>query len=365
MRGRPFSSSQSLNLLDGKGPRDVPVRFSGRLNEGKQAFAIAYCQSGASLDLTRGLEIWVFVQWTDADTAGLSSEKFQDYGDDWLQIIPGIGVGTYQENGDICLSSFAKELLKVNLRSLVPDGSSLRLEIVLPKGKDLAIKTSNASFGVVDGLALIGTQAEVQDSASPDQLQKTLQKLREQSVQNHFEGRFVFVIGENGLLLAQEIGIPFNLILKVGNWLGPALVAAAEVGVKELLLFGYHGKLVKLAGGVFHTHHHLADARLEILTSLAVKEELSVSVIRLIADAESMEAAFRVLSKEQPDLASKLWNRLAVEVEMKSLIYIARYGSWSIKVGSALFDRERCLRWVGPNGMELLGSLGVHWEDVP
>jgi len=30
-------------------------------------------------------------------------------------------------------------------------------------------------------------------------------------------------------------------------------VEAGIQGVKAILLFGYHGKLIKLAGGIFHT----------------------------------------------------------------------------------------------------------------
>ena len=41
----------------------------------------------------------------------------------------------------------------------------------------------------------------------------------------------VLVIGANGLDLAQQLGVPPQLLLKAGNWLGPLLVAAAEAGV--------------------------------------------------------------------------------------------------------------------------------------
>ena len=40
-------------------------------------------------------------------------------------------------------------------------------------------------------------------------------------------------------------------------------------------LLEYHGKLIKLAGGIFHTHHHLADGRLDVLTALAVETVFS------------------------------------------------------------------------------------------
>ena len=63
-------------------------------------------------------------------------------------------------------------------------------------------------------------------------------------------------------------------IIKIGNWIGPLLVDAAIKKVKTVILFGYHGKLIKLAGGIFHTHNHLADARIEILVYLAVQEKV-------------------------------------------------------------------------------------------
>ncbi len=361
LRGSPFAPSQSLDVLDGRGPREVPVISAEVVNDGEQAFAIAYCQSGAALDLTKGLEIWTFVQWIDLQDKG--SNLSNEFINDWLRIVPGKGVGTYREGGEACLSAFAKELLIVNLRSLVPQGYGLRLEIVFPRGRELAAYTSNAAFGVVNGLALIGTQAEVQDSASPNQLQETIKRLGEKISKTDYEGKLIFVIGENGLQLASAMGLNADWILKVGNWLGPLLVAAAEAETKELLLFGYHGKLIKLAGGVFHTHHHLADARLEILTTLAVKEELPFSLISMISVSESIEEAFQCLKDKNPDYARQLWKRLAFEVEQKSLEYLGRYGSWSIKIGSALFDRQRNLRWVGPNGIKQLSSFGVDWED--
>ncbi|WP_171816381.1 hypothetical protein [cyanobacterium endosymbiont of Epithemia turgida] len=41
-----------------------------------------------------------------------------------------------------------------------------------------------------------------------------------------------------------------------------SLVTAGVQKLVSLVLFGYHGKLIKLAGGIFHTHHHLVDRRL-------------------------------------------------------------------------------------------------------
>ena len=223
----------------------------------------------------------------------------------------------------------------------------------------MALKTSNTAFGVVDGLSLIGTQAEVQTSASPDQLQKCRKVLQIKCSEPTFDGSLTFVIGEIGLDLAKKFGLPSNQIIKIGNWIGPLLVQAAQNGVKKLLLFGYHGKLVKLAGGVFHTHHHLADGRLEILTSLAVREAISFDLINLISKSTSVENALLTLEVSNPDAISLIWGRMAKEIEIKSQSYVNRYLSSSMEIGSVLFDRKRQIRWAGFEGLKQINSLGL------
>ena len=208
---------------------------------------------------------------------------------------------------------------------------------------------------MVDGLALIGTQAEVQRSAAPDQLQQVLADLRALAADAAFQGCLVtLVIGENGLDLARQQGL--GPVLKVGNWVGPVLVAAAEAGVRDLLLLGYHGKLIKLAGGIFHTHHHLADGRLEVLVALG----LDAGLCRWpsccnCAVLHPLRRPFRHWRPIKPALA--LGQHLAAIVERRSQSYVDRYGAWSMRIGAALFDRSRTLRWWGPEGEKRFFTL--------
>ena len=78
----------------------------------------------------------------------------------------------------------------------IPAGFNLNLEIIFPNVLFLAERTSNKSFGIVDGLSIIGTSAETYSSASPDQLEEAKIKLAN-LIQNNFKGEVVFVIGEN------------------------------------------------------------------------------------------------------------------------------------------------------------------------
>jgi len=347
LRGEPVEVVQPL-WLD---PQDqlqtlVPVQVAAPLVEG-WVLGRATCDPGPGvLDLTRGLEVWVLLRWVDGAAEA-----------PWLVLEAGEGVGIHAASGEACLSGYARALLERNLAPLLPVGRRLQLRLVIPAGRALAERTSNAAFGVVDGLALIGTQAAVQRSAAPEQLQEALAGLRALAARPGFGGALVLVIGENGLDLAPRLGLPADLLVKAGNWIGPLLVAAAEAGVARLLLFGYQGKLIKLAGGIFHTHHHLADGRAEVLTALAALEGLRAEALEAVHGAPTVDQALRDLRQLDPGLAQRLLGRIARAVESRSLAYMARHGHGAMDVGAVLFDRQRHISAQGPSGKALMGQL--------
>jgi cobalt-precorrin-5B (C1)-methyltransferase len=351
--GEPVAPAVALELLEPPGVGAVPVETAALLGDG-WALGQARCDPGEGLDLTRGLVVWVLLRWREAVPAPAALEPSLQ---DWLLIEAGEGVGIHAASGDACLSDYARRLLAANLRPLVPSGQGLQLRVVLPAGRALAERTSNAAFGVVEGLALIGTRAAVQAGASPDQLEATLAALRQRVGEPGFRGDLVLVIGENGLDLAPRLGLPHRLLLKAGNWIGPVLVAAAEAGVRRLLLFGYQGKLIKLAAGIFHTHHHLADGRAEVLTAFAALEGLVGPPLRALHSAATVEAALAELEAADSALAQRLRDRLAAAVESRSASYLARHGGGSMAVGAVLFDRSRRICAAGPIGGPLLEAL--------
>ena len=365
-----------LELLEPPGavPVPVPVEAAAALGDG-WALGQARCDPGEGLDLTRGLVVWVLVRWRELAPGGPAVElspppssavaasavpapaALEPGLEPWLLIEAGEGVGIHAASGEACLSEYARRLLEANLRPLVPPGQGLVLRVVLPAGRALAERTSNAAFGVVEGLALIGTRAAVQAGASPDQLEATLEALRERAGAPGFQGDLVLVIGENGLDLAPRLGLPPQLLLKAGNWIGPVLVAAAEARLRRLLLFGYQGKLIKLAAGIFHTHHHLADGRAEVLTAFAGLEGLAGPPLQALHAAPTVEAALAGLEAGDPALAQRLRDRLAAAVESRSAAYLARQGGGGMAVGAVLFDRSRRVRAAGPIGGPLLAAL--------
>ena len=339
--GLPFKNYEIIKIPNEKKEIKIEIHSVGLLKDDSHALGITFAKSGLDLDITQNLEIWTI--------ASLEKISFNNPVQTIpINIIAGSGVGIKEGTSEICISNFAKEVLYENLLDSIPEGFNLKLEIIFPKGAFLAERTSNKSFGIVNGLSIIGTSAETYSSASPDQLEEAKINLAN-LVQNDFKGEVVFVIGENGLNLAEtyEVHLP---IIKIGNWIGPLLVDAAIKKVKTVILFGYHGKLIKLAGGIFHTHNHLADGRIEILVYLAVQAKVPSEIIVQLSHLNNLEDALLLLERFNKYISEKLFINLSNTIEKRSFEYVNRYVKTDMEIASIIFDKKREIRWAGTNG---------------
>jgi len=343
--GFPFENYELIKIPHEKKEIKIEIHSVGLLKGDSHALGISFAKSGLDLDITQNLEIWTIVSLDKISLNNLVQK-------DPINIIAGSGVGIREKTSEICISDFAKEVLYANLLDIIPKGFSLNLEIIFPNGKFLSERTSNKSFGIVNGLSIIGTSAETYSSASPDQLEEAKTNLAN-LVENDFKGKVVFVIGENGFNLANICNVKLPII-KVGNWIGPLLVDAAIKNVQTVILFGYHGKLIKLAGGIFHTHNHLADGRIEILVYLAIKEKVPLELIFKLSTFNTIEDALLFLENFDQSVAEKIFQNLSNTIEKRSFTYINRYLKTDMKIASIIFDRKRKIRWSGVNGNEYI-----------
>ena len=339
--GLPFDNYEILKIPNENKEAKLKIHSVGLLKGDSHALGISFANSGLDLDITQNLEIWTVVSLEKIPFKNTSPTNP-------INIIPGSGVGIYENTSAICISDFAKKVLYENLLDIIPKGFNLNLEIIFPNGELLAERTSNKSFGIVDGLSIIGTSAETYSSASPDQLEEAKTKLANLT-KNDFKGKVVFVIGENGLNLAKTCNVKLPII-KVGNWIGPLIVDAAIKNVKTVILFGYHGKLIKLVGGIFHTHNHLADGRIEILVYLAVKEKVPSEIIVNLSQLTTLEDALLFLERFNKSIAEKLFQNLSNTIEKRSYDYVNRYVKTDMEIASIIFDKKRKIRWSGSKG---------------
>ena len=344
----PFENYEYIKIPESNNIKKIKVHSAAFIKENDVALAITFANSGLDLDLTNNLEIWVLASFVKTNDLENSSKVV-------IEIIPGYGVGIDSKTAKICISDFARKIIEVNLLEVIPEGYKLRLEIIFPRGKFLAERTSNKAFGIVEGLSIIGTTAETHVSASPEQLKYTMDQLNKALSEPDVDS-ITFVIGENGFDLAKKIDIPFPII-KVGNWIGPLLVHAATQKVKKILLLGYYGKLIKLAGGIFHTHNHLADARIEILVYLAIKKNIPLKIINSFINSQTIDDAIKIVEEFDIEVAKNLIFEISNQVEIRSLEYIQKYISSDIRVGVVLFDRERKIRSISHSSQKMFSNI--------
>lgn len=346
LRHRQFQEVVQVDLISPAQTVEIPVEQASGLTEG-MALAITRSDPGDNLDLTRNTPIWALVELAAAES---SKER--------IILKGGEGLGRLLAGGQAAIYAYAQRLLQANLERLLEPGERIQVTIILPEGRRLAERTSNAAFGVVEGLSLLGTTGISQPLSAPAQLEAYQEELRQKA--RCFDC-LVFCIGENGWDLAQALGIAPEQLVKTANWLGPMLVAAASCGVKAIVLFGYHGKLVKLAGGIFHTHHHLADGRLEILTAYCAHLGLPTPKLQTVFALPTAEAALKYLrdmdATEGSDWVNLVYGAIATAIDRRSQDYIYNHSERRVTVGSVLFDRDRSIIVSSQTAATLLAQL--------
>jgi cobalt-precorrin-5B (C1)-methyltransferase len=316
----------TLDLLPGEAT--IPIQQVARLDV-NSALAITVSNPGDNLDLTRNTPIWAWVKLLPRQSEPLILEAGE-----------GIGKTT---SGDPAIYRYARRLFDANLLPLIASDTpaeSLRdqtvmVSIVMPEGRQLAQRTSNEAFGVLEGLSLLGTSGISQPLSAEDHLDD-LRQILQTKVRSH--SHLVFCIGSHGIHIAQQMGFPETAVVQTGNWIGALLVEAGLRGAESVLLLGYQGKLVKLAGGIFNTSSHLADAKLEIISAAVARTGGSLSAIEAVLAARTADDAYKILV--ELDLADIVFPALATTISQKAQAYVKKYGDVVLTIGTVLLNRQ-------------------------
>jgi cobalt-precorrin-5B (C1)-methyltransferase len=319
---RPIDSANGLTTVELDllpDPATIAIDRVAKL-DADSALAITISDPGDNLDLTRGMPIWARVELIDR-----TSEP--------LILLAGEGVGK-SLTGEPAIYQYARKLFAANLEPLCPNDRTIRISIIMPDGKVLAERTSNAAFGIVEGLSLLGTSGISQPLSTEEHLDSLRDKLQ---LAASAHTALTYCIGSNGIQTATRLGIDPATIVQTGNWVGAMLLYGALAGVERVTLLGYQGKLIKLAGGIFNTSSHLADAKLEIVTAAALHcGASSEGAIELLA-AKTADRAYQILQAK--DLASPTFDRLARSIATKATAYVRKYADKDLSIDVTLTDR--------------------------
>jgi cobalt-precorrin-5B (C1)-methyltransferase len=141
---------------------EISIEQSSLINP-NMSLGITLSDPGDNLDLTRDTPVWAVVEW--ADSSQLET----------IALVGGEGVGKQSNRDHLpAIYNYAQQLLQANLAPLLAPEQKIRVTIILPQGRILATRTSNAAFGVVEGLSLLGTTGISQPLSAPGQLDACL-----------------------------------------------------------------------------------------------------------------------------------------------------------------------------------------------
>ncbi|MBF2066522.1 MAG: cobalt-precorrin-5B (C(1))-methyltransferase [Calothrix sp. C42_A2020_038] len=318
LQNTTYVSDITVDLLDTQA--EISIQQVAVL-EANTALAITVSDPGDNLDLTRNTPIWVLVKLLPRQAQALVLEA-------------GEGLGK-TVTGEAAIYSFARRLFEANLLSLIPQDKTVIVRIIFPEGRLLAQRTSNEAFGILEGLALLGTSGISKPLSAAEHLEEFRGNLQDKVKDNP---DLVFCIGSNGFSVAQRLSIPEKAIIQTGNWIGALLVEAGLYQANSVLLLGYQGKLIKLAGGIFNTSSHLADAKLEIIAAAVVEVGGDIEAVKAVLGAKTADAAHKILIER--GLADNVFGYLAQKIKQKAESYVKKYADTSLKVGVILFDRK-------------------------
>jgi cobalt-precorrin-5B (C1)-methyltransferase len=283
-------------------------------------------------------------------------------GDPGVRLAGGEGVGVVTRPGlpvpvgEPAINPVPRQMIEAAARQFLPPGAGVELTVFVPGGAEVARRTGNAKLGIVGGISILGTTGVVEpmsEEAFKTSLVPQVDVARAAGITT-----LVLVPGRSGERHARERGFPEATVVEVSNFWGYMLQAAAEREMRAVLLLGHQGKLVKLAGGIFHTHSRVADARAEILAAHAAAAGASRELVRRLLECPSAEEAALLLRETMMDrtvfaaVASRASRRAAEHVEGR------------LAVGTALLDLGGNLLGCDPTARRLAavlgGSLAVH-----
>lgn len=104
--------------------------------------------------------------------------------------------------------------------------------------------------------------------------------------------RVILVPGNHGeRFVREQMGVDTQAVVTMSNFVGYMIEEAVRLGFCQIVLVGHPGKLIKIAAGIFHTHSHIADARMETLVAHLALLGAPLELLTLVSDCDTTEAA--------------------------------------------------------------------------
>lgn len=257
----------------------------------------------------------------DATNLALIYARIQKRDDSKINIKGGEGVGIVTREGlDIDVGQSAinpkpRESIIREIQSFTNLGFDIT--ICVKDGEVIAKKTFNERLGIINGISIIGTTGIV-EPMSIEALKSSIEK--EIKVKSTEGDKIVLSFGNMGEKALNKLGISSDKICICSNYVGDALEYISNCdNVTDVLIAGNFAKAVKLAGGIFNTHSHVADAKNEIIAANLALLNAPYELIKSVMEANTSRQITQYISSNNFE---RVYDVLARRAEEKCDIFI-------------------------------------------
>jgi len=263
----------------------------------------------------------------------------------------GIGVvtkpGLPVEVAEPAINPIPRKMILAEVGQVLPPDQGVEVTISIPGGEELARKTFNPRLGIVGGLSILGTTGIVEPMSAEAWQESIRLELKVLVAQGH--RHVILVPGNYGEKFAQqELKLQSLPLVKMSNYVGYTIEACVNLGFTEVLLVGDLGKFIKVAAGIFNTHSHVADARMEISAAYAAALGASQATVKQILTMTTTGAVLGLLNSEQ------LGEAFCQEVARRVTERVSQLTHQELKVGTVIFANTQGLLAVDKEGQELI-----------
>ena len=163
----------------------------------------------------------------------------------------------------------------------LPPGRDIIVEVSVPGGEEIALKTTNARLGVLGGISILGSTGVVQPYSTAA-WRASVHLSIDVAAANGLPHVVLSTGTQSEAFTKSRLDLPEMAYIEAGIFSGPSLKRCVMRGIPRATHSGMIGKFSKMAMGYFVTHvagnrvdcGYLADLAAEFGASAAVQEEM-------------------------------------------------------------------------------------------
>lgn len=309
---------------------------------------------GDDPDVTHGAEIRATVSRAPA-----SSERVTITGGQGVGTVtrPGTGI----EVGQPAVTRVPRRMIIESMEQAASDcgleaDACLTVEISVPTGEEIALKTTNSRLGVMGGISILGSTGVVQPYSTAA-WRASVHLAIDVAAANNLDHLVLSTGTQSEAFTKRRLDLPDMAYIEAGIFSGPALKRCVMRGIGRATHVGMVGKFSKMAMGYFVTHVAGNKVDTEFLASLAAECGATPQLQREMRDASSGRHFQEIAQAADLGSVFPLMCRLVCEESHKFL----GADAGKLTVDALCFDFDGTLLGhasTSPNGISLVSPTG-------